>query len=308
MKVAVIGAGALGAVYGVRLAQHAGVDVTFVVRPARVSSKDPIVIERVRKDRRDVVDVPVRAAVVPPDADVIILTVGTEDLEALRDPIGSSTAPIVIFTPMLPRDWERVRETFGERALSSMPSVVAYVRKEDGVVRYWLPPATTKIDEPKSAHTEVVRELAEALTRAGLGTKLELGVHEANFATTVSFIPICMLLAVTGSAAALTSDDVLLSVATRACREGVRLAYRLGSPEIWASLTPALAAPWALRLFFDTLGRVMPEGLFYAEEHFGRKLMAQHRVMIRDMIALAQAKGLPHEAFDEIARRLEASP
>lgn len=307
MKVAVLGAGALGAVYGVRLAKHAGVDVTFVVRPARVSSKDPIAIETVRKSVRDVIESPARSAVVPPDADVIVLTVRTDDLDALREPIGGGAAPIVILTPMLPNEWERMRLAFGDRVFAAMPSVVAYARKEDGVVRYWRPPAPTKIDEPRASASgsEIVHELADALSRAGMRTKLELGVHETNPATTVCFIPIGMLIAVAGGALALAEDDTLLSLATRTCREGVRLAHRIGRPEIWAPLTPVLAAPWALRGWLRGLAQWAPEALFYADEHFGRKLAAQHRAMIRDMIALASSKGLPHEAFDELSRRLE---
>lgn len=309
MRVAVFGAGALGGVYGVLLAARAGVDVTFVVRPSRVASREPIVIESVRKDRRDVIEAPDRSDVVPGDADVILLAVGTEDLDALKGPIASSTAPLVILTPMLPKDWARVREAFGERAHAAMPNVVAYTRKEDGVIRYWLPPAPTKIDEPRagSPAADVIRELAEALSRAGLRAKLELAVHETNPATTVCFIAIGMALSIAGSAEALIADDRLLSLATRACREGVRLSHRIGRPEPWASLAPAIAAPWALRTWLGALGRLSPEGLFYAEEHFGRKLKEQHRVMIREMIELAREKALPSEALEELAARLEAA-
>lgn len=309
MRVAVFGAGALGAVYGVRLAVHGDVDVTFVVRPSRVASHEPIAIESVRNDRRDAIDAPDRADVVPGDADVILLAVGTEDLDALKGPIGTSNAPLVILTPMLPKDWARVRGTFGERAHAAMPNVVAYARKEDGVVRYWLPPAPTKIDEPRpgSASTEAVRELVAALSRAGLRAKLELAVHETNPATTVCFIAIGMVLSIAGSAEALVADDALLSLATRACREGVRLSHRIGQPELWASLAPVISAPWALRAWLRALGRLSPEGLFYAEEHFARKLKDQHRVMIGEMIELAREKGLPREAFEELAARLEAA-
>ena len=46
MKVAIFGAGALGAVYGVRLARRADVDVTFVVRKERALETTPFVIGR----------------------------------------------------------------------------------------------------------------------------------------------------------------------------------------------------------------------------------------------------------------------
>lgn len=310
MKIAVFGAGALGAVYGVLLAVRGGVDVTFVVRPSRVDSREPLVIESVRKSRRDLIEAPSRSDAIPKDADVVLLAVGTEDLEALKGGISAAIAPIVILTPMLPKDWAHVREAFGDRAHAAMPNVVAYRRKEDGVVRYWLPPAATKVDEPRtgSPHADAVRELASVLSRAGLHPKFELAVHETNPATTVCLIAIGMAICVAGSTGRLLADDTLLSLATRSCREGLQLSHRIGQPELWASLGAAMCAPWTLRAGLRTLGRLSPEALFYAEEHFGRKLLAQHRVMIREMIELAQDKGLPREALEELAARLEAAP
>jgi 2-dehydropantoate 2-reductase len=309
MKVAVYGAGALGGVYGVRLAVRGHVDVTFVVRPARVSSTEPIVIEKVRGDERETLVSPRRVAIVPEDSDVILLAVGTEELDSVKDALSSSDAPVVILTPMFPEDWARVRRALGERALSAMPNVVAYTRR-DGVIRYWLPPVAMKIDEPRrdSPSADAVRELTEALCRAGLRARLELGVHEKNPATTVCFIAFAAALSVAGSVEALVADDALLSLAARACREGVSLSHRIGEPEPWARLSPLVSAPWAARAWLGMLGRVSPEGLFYAEEHFGRKLRAQHRVMIAEMIELARERRLPHGALDELAVRLERTP
>src|SRR5262245_11856832 len=140
MHVAVFGAGALGAVYGVRLAALAGATVSFVVRATRASEARPIIIERVRKHARMSLDAPVRVDRVPEDADVVVLAVHTGDLDALAAPLAGSDAPIVVLTPMMPRDYARMRATFGKRVLSAMPGVISYARKEDGVVRYWLPP------------------------------------------------------------------------------------------------------------------------------------------------------------------------
>ena len=54
----------------------------------------------------------------------------------------------------------------------------------------------------------------------------------------------------------------------------------------------------------NALGPAEPR--FFLEEHFGRKIKDQHRVMIRQMIDLAASKGLPHVALDELATRLSA--
>lgn len=306
MKVAVYGAGALGSVYGVRLATRARADVAWIVRASKVDSRDPIVIEGVRKDERETIALPDRVAEIPGDADVVLLAVGAEALDAVRPVLEASDAPIVVLTPMMPQDWDRMRSAFGARVLAAMPNVIAYTRKDDSVVRYWLPPAPTRIDEPRRTGDIAVRELARRLDEAGLQAHLELGVHENNPATTVAWIPIAMAFAVAGNADALANDDSLLSLTTRACREGSSLGRRLGKMEPWAAFSPVIAAPWALRTWLGLLPRISPEALFYAEEHFARKLRAQHRTMIREMIDLAKQKGVEHQAMGELALQLGA--
>ena len=273
MHVAVIGAGALGAVYGVRLALHADVTVTFVVRPKRAGDASPIVIERVKGDVRDVLEAPSRATRVPGDADVVLVCVGTEDLEGLA--LGESDAPIVVLTPMMPRDWQKARAAFGPRILAAMPSVVAYARKDDGVVRHWLPPARTRIDEPRAGDVvDTVNALVDALDRAGLGAHVEMAVHETNPATTVCAIPLAMALCVAGSLEALANDDDLATLAVRACSEGVAIGRRIGRPEIGAQLAPFVASPLALRAMLAGLRRFSPEGLFYLEAEGSPRFLA----------------------------------
>lgn len=307
IHVAVYGAGALGSVYGVRLAARTSTRVTFVVRAARVAEQAPIVIERVKnvRDRREEIAAPTRAAAIPGDADVILLAVGTEDLEAIRPRLDASSAPILVLTPMLPADYGRMRAAFGARVLAAMPAIVAYARG-DGVVRYWLPPAPTRIDEPRAGeHGEAVRAAAAMLNDAGLPTHLELGVHEANPATTLCMIPIGMAVGLAGGMEALANDAPLLALTARACREGVELSHRIGRAEAGARLGPLLATPLAMRLVVAAVRRLSPEALFYVDEHFGRKLRAQHRVMARAMAALAHEKNVGHAAIDELGTRLD---
>jgi ketopantoate reductase len=308
MHVAVYGAGALGSVYGVRLAVRTSASVTFVVRRARVArGAEPIVIERVKnvRDRREELTSPSLAAAVPGDADVILLAVGTEDLEAIRPVLEGSSAPILVLTPMLPADYARMRAAFGVRVLAAMPGVVAYARA-DRVVRYWVPPAPTRIDEPRAGdHGEVVRATASMLSEAALATHLELGVHETNPATTVSMIPIGMAVGLAGGMEALAADPLLLALTSRACGEGVELGHRIGRSEAGARLGPLLATPLAMRVAVAALRRLSPEALFYVDEHFGRKLRGQHRMMAHAMVDLASQKNVGHAALRELATRLD---
>ena len=65
MRIAIVGAGALGRVYGVRLAL-AGEDVRFVVRPSRAASPEPFILEQVNGDKeRSVLDHPKLVTSVP---------------------------------------------------------------------------------------------------------------------------------------------------------------------------------------------------------------------------------------------------
>lgn len=297
MHVAVVGAGALGAVYGARLALT-GVSVTHVVR--RSIDPRPTVIEAVKGNRRETAWI-ARSLEVPGDADVIVVTVGTEDLTALEKALAPSDAPMVILTPMLPRDYQRMREQYGERVHAAIATVVSYAR-EDGVFRYWLPPAPSKIDEPRAGgHGVAVRALADAWNAAGISTRLELGVHEAGPASTACAVPIGMTVPLAGSLAALAKNPDLLRLAHGCCVEGVALGKRLGRPD------PAtLASPFiTTRLGMMALNAFLSEeARHYVSHHFGAKLIEQHRQMARDFVEMASARGLPHASLSELHERL----
>lgn len=303
MHVAVYGAGALGCVYGVRLASRARTTVSFVVREHRVSEREPFLIEHAGRTDAETIVHPLRTSTVPADADVILLAVGTGDLEAIRPTLEASSAPIVVLTPMMPHEWDAMRTTFGERALAAMPNVVSYVNDAKRI-RYWLAPAPTRIDEPRAKHGDTIRALATALSEAGLRGRLELAVHETNPATTVCFIPLGMAVALAGGLEALARNDVLLDLSRRACREGSALARRIGKPETFAPFASVVASGPALRTLVRWLAWRSPEVLHYIDLHFGAKLVAQHRDMAKAMEELAIEKDVPHEAIAEIARRL----
>jgi 2-dehydropantoate 2-reductase len=121
-------------------------------------------------------------------------------------------------------------------------------------------------------------------------------------------IPIGMAVGLSGGMDALANDGELLALTSHACREGVALARCIGRPEPGALFGPILATPLAMRTIVAALRRLSPEALFYMDEHFGRKLRAQHLVMAREMAELARAKHVPHDAIDELAGRLASRP
>ncbi len=307
MHVAILGAGALGRVYGARLAMRAPVEVSFVVRPAMLHENAPFLLERV-DDRDDVLrlESPARVSDIPAHADVVLVCVRAEQLDddLVKLLACRPTIPTVMLTPMMPGDYERMRTLLGPRVIAAMPGVVAYVR-DDGVVRYWVPRTAPTLIEEQRPVNEAVTELERMLTRAGLHTKTELGVHESNPATTVTFIPIAMALDVGGGVDALLDDEALLDVALRAASEGLELAHRIGKVATWASLLTKFVSRATLKIGIGIAKQKAPEAIFYAEMHFGRKLHAQNVAMAEAIVRLAEEKGTPHAALAELRDRLK---
>jgi ketopantoate reductase len=302
LRVTVVGAGALGSVYGARLARFGGCEVAVVGRTAAPPATRRL--ERVEDGEVIEWDLPARTTTAARDTDVIIVFVRSEQLgdPVIRAAVG--TAPVVVMTPLMPADHDRLATSLPRRVVPAMPSVVAY-ENEAGVIRYWLPvAATTLVDERSPSGAEV--ELSARLGRAGIRAKIADGVLARNVATTVSFIPLAMALDVAGSIDALLSDDALLSLAMRAAREGRELGRAVGKAEVWASTLLRFVGPRLLPLGVKLARSRAPEAVAYVEQHFGRKLHAQHVAMAAEMVGLASQKGTSHAALRELLARLQA--
>ncbi len=106
MHVTLLGAGALGRIYGLRLLA-ASDEVAFVVRPARAMETSPFVIEQVNGgQRRDVAEQPRRVTAVPAETRVVLLPIRFDQI-ALNETAAllraAPSVPIVVLTPLLPR-------------------------------------------------------------------------------------------------------------------------------------------------------------------------------------------------------------
>jgi 2-dehydropantoate 2-reductase len=307
MHVAIVGAGALGRVYGVRLAA-AGTDVTFVVRPSRASDRSAFRIVRVDGDgRQDDLAEPRLSASVPA-ADAILVCVRAEQVDAaLEGTLGASgDAPVVMLTPLMPAALDALGRALGPRVVAAMPGVVAYVKTGTGgeVTRYWLPRVAPTLIDETSPQDPRVGALVDALASAQLPARLEPGVRETNPATTVAFIPLAMALDVAGGSDALLADKALLELALAATREGMALSRRIGKSAAWAGLLTRFVGPRTLRIGLALARSRSPEAVAYVEEHFGHKLHGQNVAMAEAMIKLAREKETPHDALDRLLGRL----
>lgn len=303
MHIAIIGAGALGAVYGVRLALISKQDVTFVVRPARAQKNAPLEIQRIDGDAaHHEIEKPKYATEVPTIADVVLVTVHQDQIDdALMSLLKTSTAPIVMLSPMFDSDMQLLVTSLGPRIFPALPSVVSY--DKNGVIRYWLPrAATTAIESDKAP--PVISELAEAIAAAGITAKLDTRVLAQNIATTVSFMPIVMGMDIAGSIDALMSDKKLLRLAIDAVNEAGKLAKVVGAPAAWADLLLHFVGGFTLKAGIALARMKSPEAVSYVEEHFGRKLHAQNLRIGEAMVDLAENKGVRAEQLHELYIRL----
>ncbi|MGD0528256.1 MAG: 2-dehydropantoate 2-reductase N-terminal domain-containing protein, partial [Polyangiaceae bacterium] len=102
MRVAIVGAGALGSVYGARLRRFAACDVSVVAR----APAPPSVMRLERVEDGEVLrwEVPARVTTAPADSDVILAFVRYEQLASLPERVAGSTAPVVVMTPMMLAD------------------------------------------------------------------------------------------------------------------------------------------------------------------------------------------------------------
>ncbi len=302
MHVAIVGAGALGCVYGARLAMLGGCEVTLVGR--RSEPAKAVRLEKV--DDGDVMtwNAPSVTTAPAPGAEVLIAFVRYDQLDELPARVRETAAPLVVMTPMMPEDHARLSAALPGRVVPGMPSVVSY-RNDAGALRCWLPrSATTLVEarEPAGAEAELVTRLG----RAGIAARREPGVLARNVATTVSFIPLAMGLDAAGSVDALLADRGLLSLALAATAEGRALGRTVGKAEAWASMLLRFVGATTLRLGIGLARARSPEAVAYAEGHFGRKLHAQNVAMAARIVELAQAQGTPHGKLTELLGRLRA--
>jgi ketopantoate reductase len=308
MRVSIVGAGALGSVYGARLAKLAGCQVSLVARDTAPPSLARL--ERIEDGEVLSWALPARVTRAPSDAEVILVFVRYEQLDALPAQVDASSAPVVVMTPMMPRDHALLSAALPGRVLTGMPGVVSY-RNDAGAIRYWLPHvATTFVEDPRGATdrrgvSEAPGELVKRLTRAGIGSKLAPDVLTRNVATAVSFIPLAMALDVAGAVDALLQDRALLSLAFDALDEGRELGRAVGRAEPWASRLLRFAGPLTLRIGVGLARSRTPEAMTYLGQHFGRKLHVQNVAMARTLVDLAAEKGTRDRSLRRLLERLE---
>jgi 2-dehydropantoate 2-reductase len=172
MKIAVMGSGGLGGLYGGRLA-HAGYDVTFIARGAHMSAmkEQGLLIENdeqgeVRIARPNVTDDPAAVGV----ADYVLLAVKLWDTDAavsaIRPMVGPATAVISLQNGVIKDDI--LRREFGEDAVIGAVAYVATHVARPGVIRQTGTMQRLVLGEYDGQQSPRAQQLLDAMLRAGI--------------------------------------------------------------------------------------------------------------------------------------------
>lgn len=313
MRIAIVGAGALGRVYGVRLAL-AGEEVRFVVRPSRAASPEPFIVEQVNGEReRHVLDHPNLVTGVPADSEVIVVAVHVDQVmgaEAGKDGAkvvellaAAPNVPVVTLVPLFPAQLAALAAATKKTIVVGMPGVSGYI-DERGTLRYWVPKAAVTFLDMRAQRT-AAEELARKLTRLHIPTQLEREVGALNAGTTIAFFPFTAALGIAGSVDAVLGNKELVHAVIDAARECEALAKKVGRVASWAQILSRFIGPFTLKPGVALARRIAPESVKFVETHFGAKLAGQRAVMGAAILEMGRERGM---AMPELGRLLAMDP
>ncbi len=287
MHVAIIGAGTLGTVYGVHLA-HAGACVSFVVRSNHETPSRPALIENVSSRRQLSLPAPDKTTHVLPNTEVVLLCVRAENLNDVLDAHANASpaVPWISLTPLLPAALIRARDATRGRLVAAMPGVAAYQPEGSSVIRYWTPRWTpTLLDQSFATNAAVLRWVSLART-SGIPAQFASNVDKLNPATTITFLPLVLLLDLSGGTVQQALASGMLDIASKAVRECRSIANTIGQVPAWAATAANLMRPASLRATIAMATMTYPEAIRFVERHFGRKTHVQNLGLAQDVIAL----------------------
>ncbi len=318
MKVLLIGAGAVGQVYGYHF-QRGGAEVAFYVR-GRYAAATRAGFDLYPLNRKSPRAAPVRfegfevltdwAAVAAGGFDIVVICVSSTALRKggwlteLAGALGDAT--LVNLTPGI-EDLVLITERVPfEQVVSGLIGLLSYpgplpgeTLPSPGMV-YWVPPLTKMAFSGPEART---RGVVTALTRGGLRSKRVDDVQAAAAFAGPALQFLVVALELSGwRFAPLRRDKALLALASRATHEAHAVAAaRFGGRRPFAT---RLARPWVLRWVTRLVPRVAPVDMeLFFEKHF-TKVGDQTEHGLRTLIRLADEYDLPRDAMTGLLARL----
>ncbi len=231
MRVAVMGAGAVGGYFGTRLAE-AGHEVWFITRGERLKAMRTSGI-RVESIAGDLHLAPVRATGDPSGigpVDLVLFTVKSRDTreaaEAVRPMVRAHTTVLALQNGV---DNEAVLEAvLGPGPILPGVAVVGVDMPEPGLVRHTNNGSIT-LGEPSGEETQRAREVRDVLEAAGIETRVSSDIGSVKWRKLIWNAAFNPLAALTGARVLeLIEDDDSRSLAEAAMREAIAVGDALG--------------------------------------------------------------------------------
>jgi 2-dehydropantoate 2-reductase len=307
MRIVVVGAGAVGQVYGWHLHQG-GAEIGFLVKPGRRPAH--FRLERLRGhavetwESFSVHDDPAAVG----ECDAVVLTVASTALAASwLEPLGRATgaATVAVLQPGI-KDVERVAQSIDRaRLVQGLIGIVAFRTPLEGDpqfveegVAYWFPPFVRTLLEGERS-----RPLVETFRRGGLPIARNDAIASVSaFGGAVLEAHIAAL-ELEGWSFAAARAGRWMTVASRASRQLAEVAARIVGRRPPAAL--ALVSPTASAFLAPVARAWMPFDVeAYLRAHFtkvGPQTLAYFERAMRE------ADGLPMDAVEELAAGLRAS-
>lgn len=176
----VLGAGGIGGYFGGRLAE-AGVDVTFLVRPARrlQIARDGLRVESPRGNLQLPVKT-VTADELTPGFDLIVLTCKAYDLDSAMDAIAPAMDGTCAIVPMLNgmAHFSRLDARFGSAHVMGGTCTISVTLRKDGVISHANPAQRLVFGERDRSMSARAQAFADALARTHLDWELSTDIQQ----------------------------------------------------------------------------------------------------------------------------------
>jgi 2-dehydropantoate 2-reductase len=314
MRALVVGAGAVGQVYGHHLARG-GAEVSFLVKPAHAAElAGPLTLyplNRSRRERTRPVAVGGFGVLTDPAAtgserwDQVYLTVSSTALRAgdwfARLAPGLGDATLALLQPG-PDDRRFVEGHLpAERIVQGVITLISYRAPLPGETRfprpgvaYWFPPlAPSPMSGPR------VDPVLAALRAGGLPARRHRNIGAVSGFPTALLMPLMAALERAGWSFHTIREPGRLALAARAAREALRvMADHEGRPAPWP--LRLVNRPLAVRLALALAPRLLPLDIeAYLRLHF-TKVGDQTRDFLHTYARLGRAAGLPTEALAQL--------
>lgn len=244
MRFLIVGAGATGGYFGMRLAQ-AGRDVTFLVRPGRARVLRERGLRLVGLGQNERIDpVLVTAGLLREPFDVVIVTVKADGLASAIEDLAPVVGPNTVIIPFLNgmAHMDALAAAFGARKVLGSAVKVVTTITDDGDIRQLNPIATWELGEQNGPPTDRVREIVAQLQVPGFTVQaipdaLAAMWHKWVFITTAGVIT-CLMRGPVGAISAVPGGKVFVR---HALAEAVAVSTAAGFPIPDAEVAGTLA-------------------------------------------------------------------